>query len=192
MSKNKLVIISIIIFIVVLIPFVLFFMNLLKKPTPPPGTPGTTPLVKNETVDTLVSFSPAILKAGNGATISADIIFDVGKYSTQGIILNMSYDPKKIKDFKFTPYKDPNSALINSLEVLPGFTAAETLKGTYSITFGLRKNIPEQKGRGIIGKVTATVTSSPAIIFIDPTSSAATKIPGVILNLGRVNLEITK
>ena len=186
---NLRILIIIIAVLIVIIPVSLYLLQGKKLPL---GNTTLKPYPTNVLTypNVLLSFSPNAIHTTPNSTITSNLVYDVGKYETSGLIVNLSYDPKKVANVRLVPYSDPTSALSNSLEILPGLTAQDPAKGTVSVTYSLKSGIPQQKGRGIIGKLTATATSTPTVIMINQSSTAATHTQGVALNLGRVNLEI--
>lgn len=189
MKKKKLIIFLGIVIIGIIGISVFFFVNQ-GKITIPGITPSPTPTPEQEEPNMILMFDPNTLTVSENASFSANVLFDTYGNSTDGVTLVISYDPNAISNVKISPVKDATSAL--SYALFPYTSSEDMATGMISQSFGISENLPEQKGSGIIAKVTGRLNSGieSTIIRIDASSSATSReLERVVL--GKVNLDIT-
>lgn len=139
-----------------------------------------------------LSFTPNIIRlTGSETNVEADIVLDVGSESIASTDIEVTCDPKRIKNLKLTQKRDRYSALSYSFADTKAVTDVKTCESTLKLQ--IPEGTPEQRGSGVVVHISATVTGdTPTEIVINPRSSGKTNQPGKGFDVTRVNLELTK
>lgn len=189
-TKNKQLILTGIIFIVVLLS-IAGISFLVRKQIVPPVTVTPTPTPEQETPTMMLSFTPNIVKVAPNGNIKSDIEFNTLGNPSKKVSVVVSYDPKQVTNTSLTPVKDPTSALSYSFNLIAGTRDTDPKNGILSQTFIIPQSIPAAKGHGIIARFTGTLQPgvTTTVIKITNTSSATSPTISRVV-LGKVNLEV--
>lgn len=156
-----------------------------------PLTPTPTQILTLSPME--LSFQPNTIKltSSNTNKIEADIVLDVSQQPIENAIIVITCDPKRVKNLTLTQKRDRYSALSYAFA---GSTA--TINQTNceaKLNLITPKETPEQRGSGVVARITADVLGNgPTEIIFNTNSSGTTRAPGKGFEVNRINLELTK
>lgn len=187
MKYKKLTLIALI--ALFLLSLLAIFLFIQKKPTKL-GQISPAPTPEQETPTMMISFTPNLLTIKQNSAFSANIQFDSFGNPVNEITIFVTYDPTQVTNVKLTPVKDPTSALSFAFSLAAGSYEHNPAAGTISHTIIVPRNIPAPKGRGILAKVTGTLTKGTTRTTVSLSKGSTASSAGSRLVLGKINLEI--
>ncbi len=146
MSKKLLVII----FFLIAVPTVLYFVAQATKTKTPASQITQTPTTPIPNAQTSLAFSPAnyTLSSSSG---SVDLLIDTGTNNASAVQLEISYDPKVLKNVAITP----GGFFPQPIELLKKIDEAA---GRITYAFGAALSDKGKTGKGTIAIITFTAT----------------------------------
>ena len=179
-KKIIMIIVAVVVTVILLVVFATssFFMK--TSPTESVDQNATQIVYSTE-----MRFKETEVTAQAGKQVSVDIEIDTHGKAVSGATVAVQYNPNVLSNVKLTQVKDPTSAIANSFES----AGTRDIDGETMLFLNALEPTPEQKGTGIIARLTFTPKATNVTqteIKFSGSSAFITRIPepqiGIIKN----------